>query len=241
MNKKKAIIIAIAAVLLIGLTLAGLIIGTRGKKETGVKAETTEAMASADKEEKADHEQPEVKEDTKDTAKKEEKKDAKKDNQKAEKDTVKDEIKDGIDTTPTEQPKTTEQPKQATEQKPQAEAPKTTEQQAAETPKQPEQPKVTAEQPTTEKQKVWHEPVYEDVWVVDVPEHTEKQVVDVKYVDKCYCGHIFTDQEDFNEHAYSSSQCRGFWGDVPVYTYEDVTIPEQGHYEQKLVTEGYWE
>lgn len=241
MNKKKAIIIAIVAVLLVGLTSAGLIIGTRGKKETGVKAETTEAMVAADKEEKVDDELPEVQEDAKDTAKKEEKKDAKKDNQKAEKDTVKNEIKDGIDTTPTEQPKTTEQPKQATEQKPEAEAPKQADQQATETPKQPEQPKVTAEQPTTEKQKVWHEPVYEDVWVVDVPEHTEKQVVSAKYVDQCYCGHIYEPGEDLDEHITDIHKCAGYWTGVPIYTYEDVTIPEQGHYEQKLVKEGYWE
>lgn len=241
MNKKKAIIIAIAAVLLIGLTSAGLIIGTKGKKDTGVKAETMESMASADKEEKADDEQPRVKEDTKDTAKKEEKKDAKKDNQKAEKDTVRDEIKEGVDKKQPEQSETTEQPKQQIEQKPEAEAPKTIEQQATETPKQPEQPKVTEEQPTTEKQKVWHEPVYEDVWVVDVPEHIEKQAVGAKYVDQCYCGHIYEPGEDLDAHITDIHKCCGYWTDVPIYTYEDVTIPEQGHYEQKLVKEGYWE
>lgn len=232
MNKKKAIIIAIAAVLLIGLTSAGLIIGTRGKKENDVKAETTETMASADKEEKAD-EQPEVQEDVKDTEKK-------KGNQKAEKDTVKNEITESIDGKQSEQPKTTEQPKQTTEQKPEAEAPKTTEQQATETPKQPEQPKVTAEQPTTEKQKVWHDPVYEDVWVVDVPEYTEKQIVDVTYTEQCYCGFRFTSLDQWDVHLIDHD-CAGYWGDVPLYTYEDVTIPEQGHYEQKLVKEGYWE
>lgn len=241
MNKKKAIIIAIAAVLLIGLTSAGLIIGTKGKKETGVKAETTEAMASADKEEKAD-ELPEVQEDAKDTEKKaEEKKDTKKDNQKAEKDTVKNEIAESVDGKQSEQSETTEKPKQTTEQKLEAEAPKTTEQQATETPKQTEQSKVTEEQPTTEKQKVWHDPVYEDVWVVDVPEHTEKQVVGAKYVDQCYCGHIYEPGEDLDAHITDIHKCCGYWTDVPVYIYEDVTIPEQGHYEQKLVKEGYWE
>lgn len=237
MNRKKAIIIAIAAVLLVGLTSAGLIIGTRGKKGNDVKAGTTEAMASADKEEKAD-ELPEAQEDVKGTGKKAEEK---KDNQKAEKDTVKNEITESIDEQPKEQPKTTEQPKQTTEQKPEAEAPKTTEQQVTETPKQPEQPKVTAEQPTTEKQKVWHEPVYEDVWVVDVPEHTEKQVVDVKYVTQCYCGQVFEVAGAISDHIGTTPQCVGCWTDVPIYTYEDVTIPEQGHYEQKLVKEGYWE
>ena len=63
----------------------------------------------------------------------------------------------------------------------------------------------------------------------------------VKYVTQCYCGHVFEGQEDFEEHAYSSSQCCGYWTGVPIYTYEDVTVPEQGHYEQKLVKEGYWE
>lgn len=240
MNKKKAIIIAIAAVLLIGLTSAGLIIGTKGKKETGVKAETTEAMTSADKEEKAD-ELPEVQEDAKDTEKKaEEKKDTKKDNQKAEKDTVKNEIAESVDGKQSEQSETTEKPKQTTEQKPEAEAPKTTEQQVTETPKQPEQPKVTAEQPTTEKQKVWHEPVYEDVWVVDVPEHTEQQIVDVTYTEQCYCGFRFTTMEQWDIHLIDHD-CAGYWGDVPLYTYENVTVPEQGHYEKQLVKEGYWE
>lgn len=231
MNKKKAIIITIAAVLLIGLTSAILIIGTRDKKESGVKTETTEAMAVADKETKTEDGKPEVKEDSKDTKEKaEEKKDTKKDNQEAEKDTVKSEITESVDGKQTEKPQPTTEQQQATE------APKQTEQPTTEKPKS-----TTEQQPTTEKQKVWHEPVYEDVWVVEVPAHTEKQVVDVKYVDQCYCGHIFTDQEDFDRHAYSSSVCCGFWGDVPIYTYEDVEVPEQGHYDKKLVKEGYWE
>lgn len=236
MNKKKAIIIAIAAVLLIGLTSAILIIGTRDKKESGVKAETTEAVALADKEEKAEDEKPEGKEDSKDTKEKaEEKKDTKKDDQEAEKDTVKSEITESVDGKQTEQPKTTEKPQTTTEQQQATEAPKQTEQPTTEKPKP-----TTEQQQTTEKQKVWHEPVYEDVWVVDVPAHTEKQVVYVKYTEECYCGFQFTSLDQWDVHL-KDNDCAGYRTDIPIYVYEDVEVPEQGHYDKKLVKDGYWE
>ncbi len=108
MNNKTAIIIAIAAVLRIGLISGILIIGTGDKKENSVKAEMTEAMTVADKEAKAEDGKPEVKEDSKDTKEKaEEKKDTKKDNQEAKKDTVKSEITESVDGKQTEKPKTT--------------------------------------------------------------------------------------------------------------------------------------
>ena len=97
---------------------------------------------------------------------------------------------------------------------------------------------------TTEKQKVWHEPVYEDVWVVDDPggdvEISEPHMV-------CnQCGYDLTqngipmsEHEIQTRNADGSSNC---WS----YSTKSVVVgtkhyDEIGHWEKKLVQEGYWE
>lgn len=93
---------------------------------------------------------------------------------------------------------------------------------------------------TTERQKIWHEPVYEDVWVVDDP---GGDVVQYKSHTICYqCGF------DFTANNYSQSDIGNHQSTYGCYSYGSEMVAdgvkhydEVGHYEKKLVEEGYWE
>lgn len=105
----------------------------------------------------------------------------------------------------------------------------------------------TTTQATTEKEKVWHEPVIEMVWVVDKEAYTETiPVYETVPAVRCHgCGQIFYSQEDMDAHgdvsAYDS--CGGYSSDyqqVQVGTTE-VYHEEEGHWEEVVIQEGYWE
>ena len=128
-------------------------------------------------------------------------------------------------------------------------APTTTESQKQTTTTAPtttESPKPSTTQATaTEKEKVWHEPVYEDVWVVDYPAY-EAPVYEYHTVCN-QCGLDFTaTHTDIVAHQKASADEEGYEHCFSYTTGVSVlvgteTVPEVGHYEQKLVKDGYWE
>lgn len=95
--------------------------------------------------------------------------------------------------------------------------------------------------------KVWHEPVYIDVWVVDKEAYYEtisKPVYDVVVYAVCpQCGRLPLGT-DPNTHI--SQTGHGSWHTQTEQTlvgYEDETIyhEEVGHWEKELISAGYWE
>lgn len=92
--------------------------------------------------------------------------------------------------------------------------------------------------------KTWHPPVYENVWVVDKAAWTEEiPKYETRYRDVCnQCGADVTNC--IYEHYYTAeATCGGYhseYYDVQVGT-TTVNWPEEGHWEQKLVREGYWD
>ena len=93
---------------------------------------------------------------------------------------------------------------------------------------------------TTERQKIWHEPVYEKVWVVDDP---GGDVTNYEAHTVCYqCGF------DFSANHYTQSDIAihqdtyGCWSYGTEMVACGTTHYEPiGHYEKKLIQEGYWE
>ena len=92
--------------------------------------------------------------------------------------------------------------------------------------------------------KTWHPPVYENVWVVDKAAWTEeipKYEAELHWICN-QCGADITGNP--GEHISNpDSSCGGYhseYYDVQVGT-TTVNWPEEGHWEQKLVKEGYWE
>lgn len=109
---------------------------------------------------------------------------------------------------------------------------------------QPQQPVAT----TTEHTSVWHEPVYKDVWVVDVPAHTEEIP---EYETRCRsvcngCGADVTNDpigHGKTQMLAGNMSCGGYhteYYDVQIGT-TTLNYPEEGHWEKVLVKEGYWE
>lgn len=92
--------------------------------------------------------------------------------------------------------------------------------------------------------KTWHPPVYENVWVVDKAAWTEEIP---KYETRCrdvcnQCGADVTN-DPVTHITTPGTTCGGYhleYYDVQVGT-TTVNWPEEGHWEQKLVREGYWE
>ena len=87
--------------------------------------------------------------------------------------------------------------------------------------------------------KIWHEPVYEQVWVVD-EEAWDEDVYEVH----CICNTCGLDLTIAGIRP--SSHLGGDEEDCESWHSENVKIKtihhdEDGHYEQKLVKEGYWE
>ena len=192
------------------------------------------------------------------TLKEEDKKEAaalQTDNEKKQKD-VKNDSKKEINNSTTEQ-LTTEasKPSEMKVQQPEAEEPKHSEtkiQQTVETPKpaitdntnnQTEEKVNPTVESTTEKEKIWHEPVYEQVWVVDTPAWDEDVVEYHDICNQCGCnittgGWVAHCKASADEEGYE--HCFSYSTDVPVVV-NTIHHDEKGHYEQKLITEGYWE
>lgn len=97
---------------------------------------------------------------------------------------------------------------------------------------------------TTEHTPVWHEPVYQDVWVVDVPAHTEEiPEYETRCRDVCnQCGADVTNNLSAH-YDQLDSVCGGYhteYYNVQIGT-STLNYPEEGHWEKVLVQEGYWE
>ncbi len=92
----------------------------------------------------------------------------------------------------------------------------------------------------------WHPPVYEQVWVVDKAAWTEEiPQYETKSREVCrQCGTILYTQNEVTNHfttvGTNCYSCYTEYYDVQVGT-TTVNWPEEGHYERKLVKEGYWE
>ena len=106
----------------------------------------------------------------------------------------------------------------------------------------------TTQAPTTEREKVWHEPTTEMVWVVDKEAWTETYPeYDDVYVVRCHgCQGIFYSGDSFWEHvnANPNDECLG--GFTGEYIKQEVGTTEiyheeEGHWESVVVQEGYWE
>ena len=108
---------------------------------------------------------------------------------------------------------------------------------------------------STERQKIWHEPVTEQVWVVDHEAWTETwEEPATEYHDVCNsCGAIVDGAG--SDHLYNSwlqylngeisyeQTCVGYSTDVAFYKTITKTKehPEEGHYETVIMKEGYWD
>lgn len=124
-------------------------------------------------------------------------------------------------------------------------APSTT---AAPSTQAPSTPTITTQATTTtEKEKVWHEPVTEMVWVVDKEAWTETiATTEEIYCKRCHgCQEKFTSSDSFWDHvdAVPGDACGGGWSsdtmEVPGTT--EIYHDEEGHWESVVVQEGYWE
>ena len=121
-----------------------------------------------------------------------------------------------------------------------------------ETPAQPEQEQPATPEPEPEPQPVWHEPVYEQQWVVDQAAWDETVSEPIyENVELCICNGCGADiTGDPWGHLESqmlagNMACSGYhseWHEVQTGTNTyTVHHDEIGHYENVLVQEGYWE
>ena len=144
---------------------------------------------------------------------------------------------EGQKPTTTSAPITTESQKQNT-----TTAPTTTENPkpaATTAPTTTESPKPsTTQATTTEKEKVWHDPVYEDVWVVDYPAY-EAPVYEYHTICN-QCGLDCTVANINPSIHIEETDCWSYSTGVSVLVGTEI-VPEVGHWEKKLVKEGYWD
>lgn len=95
--------------------------------------------------------------------------------------------------------------------------------------------------------KTWHDAIYEDVWVIDIPASTkEEPVYDTVEWFECNCGATFSSESEIWSHADQHL----INGEPDAYSVKSekrqvgtntISIPEQGHWEKKLVREaGYY-
>ena len=108
---------------------------------------------------------------------------------------------------------------------------------------------------STERQKIWHEPVTEQVWVVDHEAWTETwEEPATEYHDVCnYCGAIIDGigsghlseswQRYVNGEISRDEVCFSYKTDVAfdVIVTKTMEHSEEGHYETVVIEEGYWE
>lgn len=90
----------------------------------------------------------------------------------------------------------------------------------------------------------WHPPVYEQVWVVDKAAWTE-EIPQYEAELHWICNQCGADVTNclYEHYLAAGTTCGGYhseYYDVQVGT-TTVNWPEEGHWEQKLVKEGYWE
>lgn len=103
----------------------------------------------------------------------------------------------------------------------------------------------TTEAADTTEGKVWVEPVYEEVWVVD----REEQIVELPIYEtrgKCVCNGCGADiTNDPNTHISNpyNDVCDSWHSEAyqVIVGYETIVEPEEGHYETVLIEEGHWE
>ena len=121
-----------------------------------------------------------------------------------------------------------------------------------ETPAQPEQEQPATPEPEPEPQPVWHEPVYEQQWVVDQAAWDETVSEPIyENVELCICNGCGADITSDpwghleNQMLAGNMACSGYhseWQQVQTGTNTyTVHHDEVGHYENVLVQEGYWE
>lgn len=100
---------------------------------------------------------------------------------------------------------------------------------------------------TTETEKVWVDAVYEEVWVVDQEAYTiENPIYETVCLSICNgCGADITGNTDAHMKSQMISgnlACGGYhteYVQVQVGT-EIIEVPEEGHWETVLISEGYW-
>lgn len=114
----------------------------------------------------------------------------------------------------------------------------------------------TTEKPDVEEdaelqtEKVWVEPVYEQVWVVDHP-YTEIKVpvTETIHCQQCNgCNKLLYSEDEITQHQKTQikngiSGCGGYHSysyQVETGEYQTYIEPEEGHWEEVLVQEGYW-
>lgn len=146
-------------------------------------------------------------------------------------------------------------PEQTTEVNPEENKP-TEAANTTEATKKPEQPSEAVTEATTEVKRVWHPEVTEKVWVVD-QEAWSETITYTDYID-CYvctnCGAVFSTYDEGYAHLDASlarhtngeialnEVCNSFktW-QKPVEKTETFDYPEKGHWETRVISEGYWE
>lgn len=143
------------------------------------------------------------------------------------------------------QPTTKKPSVQPTTKKPATPAPKPTK---APTQKPTQKPTVKPTQPATQKptEAIWHPAKTKKVWVVDKEAYTyEEPVYETQTKVFCNtCGEYITG--DRSEHSKAHA-LKGENGSQTVKKVQvqvgtkTVTVPEEGHWETVVVTEGYWE
>ena len=98
----------------------------------------------------------------------------------------------------------------------------------------------TTERITTQEQiseKVWHEPIYEDVWVIDEEAWTEDIYEQHSVCNQCGMD-ITADGIRAPQHI-KETECYSYRSEmVKVNT---IYHEPKGHYEKKIVSDGYWE
>jgi len=92
--------------------------------------------------------------------------------------------------------------------------------------------------------KTWHDAVYEEVWVVDVPASSyEETVYEERHVYVCNdCDAINPSSEHILDHVEAGGKGSSHteYRQIPVGT-KTVNVPEKGHWEKRLVREaGYY-
>lgn len=265
MDKKKIVIIIVSLLAIIGIIVPAVSLMNKSEKKNDMVEITSEELEvsndvldeNVQDKDNAGKEMNEKKDDKKDTAKVEKQTAVVKEEEKKTDPTIQTESKNGskdkkegnneaskpsetIEKQPAaEEPKTTE----AAIQQPTAEVPKPVNTEA-EKPSTTERPNTTTEV-TTEKEKVWHEAVYENVWVIDEPAWNEDIV---EYHAICnQCGFDLTSSGvSWDAHCKASADeegyehCFSYSCGVPVVV-NTIHHKEEGHYEKKLVKDGYWE
>lgn len=89
--------------------------------------------------------------------------------------------------------------------------------------------------------KTWHEAITEQVWVVDVPASSRQEPIYETHVTCNGCGAILDGNAVSHiENAPRGSSCTGYGERSIIVGYKTVTVPEQGHWETRVIREAGW-